>query len=311
MKYVVVGAGGTGGILGAELCRAGCDVTLIARGEHLKKIREHGLIVRQLKDGSEETFLISAMPEEEFQGTADVVFVCVKGYSIESVLPFLDRVTNAESVIIPVLNIFTTGETLRSALPGTYVVDGCIYVSANIDEPGVLLQHAKILRVVCGAAPGQEKREILEEVKKEVRNPEFRFVVSDHIRRDAMKKFCYVSPIGAAGLYYHATAGDFQEEGEKRNLFIGLMREVEALAEKMGCPFDGDHQPPEATTSLQRDVYAGKQSEIKGLILDIPKLGEQYGLDLPLYRSVAEKYLQSENNWDVTLNSESNTGKDG
>ena len=303
MKYVVIGAGGTGGILGAALCKAGCDVTLIARGEHLKRIKENGLIVRQLTDQSEESIPICAMTEADFQGTADVVFVCVKGYSIESVLPFLDRITTAESVIIPVLNIFTTGETLRAALPGKYAVDGCIYVSANIDEPGVLLQHVKILRVIFGAAQGQEKRAILQAVKEELKGSEIRLVLSDHIRRDAMKKFCYVSPIGAAGLYYNATAGDFQEEGEKRELFVGLMREVEALADKMGCPFDGDvigsnlnildHQPPEATTSLQRDVYAGKQSEIKGLILDIPALGEQLGLDLPLYRKVAEKYRQT------------------
>ena len=301
MKYVVIGAGGTGGILGAALCKAGCDVTLIARGEHLNKIKEHGLIVRQLIDRSEETYPIAAMTEAEFQGTADVVFVCVKGYSIESVLPFLDRITRPDSVIIPVLNIFTTGETLRAALPGKYAVDGCIYVSANIDEPGVLLQHVKILRVIYGAGQGQEKRAILEAIKEELKGSEIRLVLSDHIRRDAMKKFCYVSPIGAAGLYFNATAGDFQEEGEKREMFIGLMREVEALAEKMGCPFDGDviaanlnildHQPPEATTSLQRDVLAGKQSEIKGLILDIPVLGEQFGLELPLYKKVAERYL--------------------
>ena len=301
MKYVVIGAGGTGGILGAALFQAGVDVTLIARGEHLKQIKEKGLIVRQLEDGSEEVFPIRAMTEEEFQEQADVVFVCVKGYSVEGILPFLDRITDSHSLIVPVLNIFTTGETLRKALPGKYAVDGCIYVSANIEEPGVLLQHVKILRVIYGAGAGQEEREILEAMKEELKGSRIRLVLSKHIRRDSMKKFCYVSPIGAAGLYYHATAGDFQEEGEKRDLFIGLMREVKALSEKMGCPFDQDvieanlnildHQPKEATTSLQRDVYAGKESEIKGLILDIPSLGKEYGLDLPLYTKVAQNYM--------------------
>lgn len=304
MKYVVIGAGGTGGILGAALCKGGHDVTVIARGRHLEAIKSKGLVVKDQQKGTEETYRISACTEEEFQGTADVIFVCVKGYSIEDTIPFLDRISRPDSVIIPVLNIFTTGETLRAALPGKYAVDGCIYVSANIESPGVLLQHSKILRVIFGAAAGQEKREILDVIEKELNSEEIRMIHSLNIRRDAMKKFCYVSPIGAAGLYYHATAGDFQVEGEKRELYIGMMKEVEALAEGMGCPFDNDviaynlkildHQPPETTTSLQRDVYAGKQSEIQGLIYDIPGLGEQYGLDLPLYRKVAEK-LKSEN----------------
>lgn len=115
-----------------------------------------------------------------------------------------------------------------------------------------------------------------------------------------MKKFCYVSPVGAAGLYYNATAGDFKKEGEKRDMFIGLMKEVEALAEKMGCPFDTDvisynldildHQPDEVTTSLQRDVRDGKPSEIKGLIFDIPELGRKYGIEMPLYAKVTAKF---------------------
>lgn len=302
MKYVVAGAGGTGGILGAALCKAGYDVTLIARGEHLHKIREKGLVVHDLQDDTRETYRVAACTEEEFAGTADIIFVCVKGYSIPELLPFLERISTEETLIIPILNIFTTGETLRKALPDRYVVDGCIYVSANIEEPGVLLQHSKILRVIFGAAQGQEKREILETVREELERAEVKVVLSDAIRRDALKKFCYVSPIGAAGLYFHATAGDFQEEGPKRDFYIGMMREVEMLAEKMGVPFDTDviaynlkivaHQPPETTTSLQRDVYAGGESEIQGLIYDIPALGEAYGIELPLYRKVTEELRQ-------------------
>ena len=43
MKYLIIGAGGTGGPLGFYLTKAGKDVTLIARGAHLKALNEHGL----------------------------------------------------------------------------------------------------------------------------------------------------------------------------------------------------------------------------------------------------------------------------
>lgn len=300
MKYTIIGAGGTGGILGAAIYEAGLDVSLIARGEHLAKIKEQGLKIKDLQDKSEAVYDIPAYSEDEFCEMADVIFVCVKGYSLKQTVPFIDRISSKDSVIIPVLNIFTTGETLRQLLPGKYAVDGCIYVSANIEEPGILLQHSKILRVIYGCGQGQEKRDILEKIQEELSKTKARVILSPNIRRDAMKKFCYVSPVGAAGLYYNATAGDFKKEGEKRDMFIGLMKEVEALAEKMGCPFDQDvieynlnildHQPDEVTTSLQRDVWAGKDSEIEGLIFDIPKLGAEYGLDMPLYTKVTEKF---------------------
>ena len=49
MKYLVIGAGGTGGSIGAYMTEAGKDVTLIARGEHLKRCRNKVLRWRPQK----------------------------------------------------------------------------------------------------------------------------------------------------------------------------------------------------------------------------------------------------------------------
>ena len=299
MNYVIIGAGGTGGILGAALYRAGYQVSLIARGAHLRQIRENGLVIKNQFSGTKETLPIPAYMSEEFEGNPDVVFVCVKGYSVSDIVPFIDRISTADTIIIPLLNIFTTGESLRERLPGKYVLDGCIYVSANIEKPGVLLQHSRILKVVFGAVRVQEEKEELNKIRQEMDDAGITAVLSENIRRDALKKFCYVSPIGAAGLFYNVTAGSFQADGAARDLFIGMMKEVEALAEGMGCPFDEDviginlkilsHQPPDADTSLQRDVLAGRQSEIEGLIYIVPVLGKKYGVETPLYSMVTEK----------------------
>lgn len=50
MKYLIIGAGGTGGILGAYMTKAGKDVTLIARNAHLAAMKEDGLTLRHLWD---------------------------------------------------------------------------------------------------------------------------------------------------------------------------------------------------------------------------------------------------------------------
>ena len=93
--------------------------------------------------------------------------------------------------------------------------DGCIYVSANILEPGVILQHGKILRVVFGARKPEEETEKMREVAKDMASDEMEVVLSENIRRDAMVKFSYVSPIGAAGLYCNAVAADFSGKASR------------------------------------------------------------------------------------------------
>ena len=303
MKYAIIGAGGTGGILGFYMTKADRDVTLIARGRHLAAMQESGLAVEKMWDGTTETIPVKAAYMDHYSERPDVILVCVKGYSLEDTIPFIQRVANPSTIVIPVLNIYGTGAKMQEKLPNLLVTDGCIYVSANIKEPGVLIQHGKILRVVYGVREKEEYDPRLEEIKQDFDVSGIDGVLSENIRRDALEKFSYVSPIGAAGLYYHATAADFQREGEEREAFKTMIREIAALAEAMGVPFERDMVEvnlkilstlaPEATTSMQRDVMEGKDSEIDGLVYEVVRMGERYHVPVPMYEKVAEKLKET------------------
>ena len=299
MKYIIIGAGGTGGVTGYYMKKAGKDVTLIARGEHLKAIREQGLTLEKMWDKTEETITIPATDMEHYTDHPDVIFVCVKGYSLDETIPFIRRISKKTTIVIPVLNIYGTGGKMQKQLPELLVTDGCIYVSANIKESGRLLQHGQILRIVFGVRDKAEFRPELSEIQKDLCDSNIDGILSENIRREALEKFSYVSPIGAAGLYYHATAADFQKEGEARELFKTMIREIATLAEAMGIPFQKDmvdvnlkilsNLAPEATTSMQRDIMEGKQSEIDGLVYEVVRMGEKYHVPVPAYEKVAEK----------------------
>ena len=303
MKYAIIGAGGTGGILGFYMTKAGKAVTLIARGRHLAAMQESGLAVEKMWDGTTETIPVKAADMDHYSERPDVILVCVKGYSLEDTIPFIQRVANPSTIVIPVLNIYGTGAKMQEKLPNLLVTDGCIYVSANIKEPGVLIQHGKILRVVYGVREKEEYDPRLEEIKQDFDVSGIDGVLSENIRRDALEKFSYVSPIGAAGLYYHATAADFQREGEEREAFKTMIREITALAEAMGVPFERDMVEvnlkilstlaSEATTSMQRDVMDGKSSEIDGLVYEVVCMGERYHVPVPMYEKVAEKLKET------------------
>ena len=144
MKYAIIGTGGTGGCLGFFLEKAGKDVTLIARGKHLEAIRKNGLTIQKLWDESRETLPVKACTAEEYKETPDVILICVKGYSMDETVPAIKKIAGKETVVIPILNIYGTGGRLQKKLPELTVSDGCSYVSANILEPGVILQHGEI-----------------------------------------------------------------------------------------------------------------------------------------------------------------------
>lgn len=320
MKYIIIGAGGTGGILGFYMTKAGKDVTLIARNAHLEAMKKQGLSVQKMWTNETETIPVSAESMESYEAKgekADVILVCVKKYSLDSCIPFIQNISHKNTIVVPVLNVYGTGAYLQEKLPELLVTDGCIYVSANIKQPGVLLQHGEILRVFFGVrekedlkklngqSDGEYKAErLLKKIAQDFKDSGIDGILSDNIKRDALTKFSYVSPIGTAGLYLHAVAGDFQREGEARELFKTLIREIVTLANAMGITFEEDlvernlkilsNLPEEATTSMQRDVMEGKQSEIDGLVYEVVRMAEKYGGEVPTYRRAAEKFREME-----------------
>ena len=129
MKYVVFGAGGTGGILGGQLAKGGKDVTLIARGAHLAAIQEQGgLFVDRVWNGTSETIPVKACTAEAYHEIPDVILVCVKGYSLDGVVDFAKRVAGPQTIVLPILNIYGTGSKLQQRLPELDVLDGCTYL---------------------------------------------------------------------------------------------------------------------------------------------------------------------------------------
>lgn len=320
MKYIIIGAGGTGGILGFYMTKAGKDVTLIARNAHLEAMKKQGLSVPKMWTNETETIPVSAESMESYEAKgekADVILVCVKKYSLDSCIPFIQDISHENTIVVPVLNVYGTGAYLQEKLPKVLVTDGCIYVSANIKQAGVLLQHGEILRVFFGVrekedlkklngqSDGEYKAErLLKKIAQDFKDSGIDGILSDNIKRDALTKFSYVSPIGTAGLYLHAVAGDFQREGEARELFKTLIREIVTLSKAMGITFEEDlvernlkilsNLPEETTTSMQRDVMEGKQSEIDGLVYEVVRMAEKYGAEVPAYRRAAEKFREME-----------------
>jgi len=295
-KYLIIGTGGTGGPIGAYLASAGKDVTFIARGDNLDAIKKRGLRVIRPDDEFTLTHL-KAFDLGSYCVQPDVIFVCVKSYSLEAIIPDLQRISGRGTIIIPILNVFGTGGMLQKYFPDTLVTDGCIYVAAKIKEPGCIQMYGDIMRVIFGVRDKTEYRNELKEIEADLNESGIVGILSDNIARDALLKFSYVSPQGACGLYYDVPAGEIQKPGEIRDCFAGLVHEIDTIAEAMDIHFGEDIVKrnidildtlvPTATTSLQRDIAAGHESEIDGLIYEVIRLADKYDIEAPIYRKIA------------------------
>ncbi|MBO5056073.1 MAG: ketopantoate reductase family protein [Lachnospiraceae bacterium] len=303
MKYVVIGAGGTGGGIGGFLSKAGKDVTLIARGEHLRQMKEHGLQF-ETPNGNF-TVPVKACSMEEFWDVPDVIFVCVKGYSLDEAIPFIKRIADMHTVVIPILNIFGTGKRLQQQLPDIPVTDGCIYIAAEIKQPGTILMSGTIFRVVYGlrrdtpVSVCEAVMPVLENVQKDLEDAEITPLISKSIEKDALQKFSFVSPMAALGACYDINASAIQTKGEMRDTFIAMIQEIKALSDAMGFELPDniteinlkimDELVSTATASMHRDIRAGRQSEIDGLVYQVVRLGEQYHVPMHTYERIAEQ----------------------
>ena len=305
---MIIGTGGTGGAIGAHLAHAGNDVTFIARGRQLEAMKTGGLrLHRPDMEFTVDPVKAYSMEDYPSDQTPDVIFVCVKGYSIEGVIPFIRRIAGSDTIVIPILNVFGTGAKMQKSLPGITVLDGCIYIWTELKEPGLIWMSGTIFRVVFGLRRDQKELEDrvgkrLNMIKTDLDESGIAGELSDNIERDALRKFSFVSPQGAAGLYYNTTIGAVQSPGEIRDCFAGLIREISDLAEAMGIGFGEDIVPrnlkitddsdPGITTSMQKDVAAGRQSEVDGLVYEVVRMGERYGVKTPLYAMIAEELMR-------------------
>lgn len=302
MKYLIAGTGGVGGSIAGFLSLAGKDVTCIARGAHLQAIRENGLKLKSDLKGTH-ALPIKACTAEEFDGTADVIFVCVKGYSVDSITDLIKRASHKNTIVIPILNVYGTGPRIQHLVPDVTVLDGCIYIVGFVSGVGEITQMGTIFRLVYGAHKDTVvPTGVMEAVQKDLQESGIKAEISPDINRDTFVKWSFISAMAVTGAYYNVPMGEVQKLGIVRNTFIGLSTESQILGKKLGIEFKEDlveynlkvidKLAPESTASMQKDMERGHQSEVQGLLFDMITTAEQQGVDVPTYRMVAQKFIK-------------------
>jgi 2-dehydropantoate 2-reductase len=297
-KYLIVGTGGVGGSIAGFLALAGHNVTCIARGAHLQAIRDNGLKLNSTLKGVQQ---IPVKASEECHDKADVIFVCVKGYSVDSVAGLIQKAAHKDTLVIPILNVYGTGNRIQQLLQQVTVLDGCIYIVGFVSGVGEITQMGAVFRLIFGARKGQNvPRASLEAIRHDLLNAGITAMLSDDIDRDTFIKWSFISAMACTGAYFDIPMGPIQKQGQERDVFIALSRESAAIGRKIGITVPDDvvtthlqildKLDPESTASLQKDIRKAHESEIDGQLFQMIRIAEQFGIAVPVYRKVAENF---------------------
>ena len=290
MKIGIMGAGGIGGFYGALLVRAGEEVALIARGEHLAAIRDGGLTVIW----DEETFTVTpahATDDPAQVGPCDLVLVTTKAYDLAGAARTLAPMLGAGTVVLPLLNGVDINRRLAEVLGPESLLAGTTYVPVNRPHPGVVHHRGEQRRLVFGEEQGPPTERCLAILEVLVRAG-INADLSGDMPREIWSKFMLVNANGGVCGVTGLAVAPVLADPDTRALYEASCREVQALAESQGIALDadivernlhlGEILPPDVKPSLLQDLEAGKPLELDILCGTVARLGRELGVPVPV-----------------------------
>ncbi len=292
MRIAVFGAGAVGGYFGARLARGGEDVLFIARGAHLEAIRRDGLYVESpLGDFRIHPAQATDRPEEA--GPVDVVLVGVKAWQVPEVAPQMGPLLGPETFIVPLENGVEAPDQLAAVWGRERVLGGLCRIISTVPQPGRVRHGGMEPYVAFGELDGRPSGRA-ERLRAAFERAGVRAEIPADIHVALWEKFLFIAPFAGLGAVTRAPVGVLRSVPPLRRMLEDAIAEAFAVGRARGVrlPDDApartlaliDGMPPEGTTSMQRDIAAGKPSELDYLVGAVVRLGEAAGVETPLHR---------------------------
>ena len=299
MKIAVVGAGAIGGYIGGLLAAAGEDVTFIARGANLDAITRHGMKV-VLEDGVEVVASdVSAHERPRDAGPQDVVFLTVKAHQVTPIAPGIESLCHETTSIVtmqngipwwyfqrlggpydgrPVISADPDGSIGRLIDPAR-IIGSVVYPAANLVAPGVV-HVVEGKRFTLGELDGSETPRI-QAISASLTKAGLKAPITNDIRSEIWLKLWGNLSFNPISALTGATLVDLVKFPLTRELCIAMMREAEAIANKLGVTFRvgidrriaGAEKVGAHKTSMLQDLEQGKPLELDALVGSVVELG--------------------------------------
>jgi 2-dehydropantoate 2-reductase len=298
----VIGVGGVGGYFGGKLCQLLKDhsdlkVSFVARGEHLRAIRESGLLLSSDSDG--ELVCRPSVATDDFRQlpSIDVCLICVKQFDLPSVLARLAPIVQERTVIMPLLNGVDVYSRIRTVLHHGIVLPACVYVGTHIESPGKVVQRGGACRILFGPDPQRPDAEPAE-VLKLFDQARIKAQWTQSIETEIWSKFIFICAYGLVSAAQGKALGEIVEDTSLRDQVRRIMTEAASLAMRSGVNLPESIVeeslakartfPHGARTSFQRDFENPAARDERDLFAGaMIRMAKQLGVEVPETREVA------------------------
>ncbi|MBB3142658.1 2-dehydropantoate 2-reductase [Halomonas organivorans] len=304
MRLAIMGSGGVGGYFGARLAEAGEDVTFIARGEHLAAMRRSGLQVSS-PEGDLVLKGVSATDDPAETGVVDAVIVAVKAWQVPTAAETIRPLVGPDTLVLPLENGVEAADQLSEVLGEAPVLDGLCGILAWREAPGHI-RHAGVSPFVRfgtrlpGQRPGAERLKAAFDRAIGVTAE-----LPEDIEAAVWSKFLFICAMSGIGSLTRAPLGVTRRLPETRRLIEQILGEIEAVARARGValPSDAvpramdfiDAMPATSTASMQRDIVAGRPSELEAQNGAVVRLGRSVNVATPVNAMIHAALLPQEN----------------
>jgi 2-dehydropantoate 2-reductase len=295
MRIVIIGAGGVGGYFGSRLIAAGEDVTFVARGAHLDAMLVSGLRINSPK-GDLHLHDVRATNDVASIGIADVVFVTVKMYDLESAAQSLAPLIGDNTVVITFQNGVEAVDIVRRHVGAEHVAGGVAYIAAVIDQPG-LIRHTSMDSLIFGAGSGPgwplRNRDVLAALETACLRAGFSGRVSSEIEIDLWAKFARLSVFSGMTAVTRSTLGILRDDPDLFAMLKAATEETIAVGRARGVRLPDSLMgeivqmvmslPHHAKASMLEDLERGKRLELPWLSGAVVRLGKEAGVPTPIH----------------------------
>jgi 2-dehydropantoate 2-reductase len=284
----VLGPGGVGGFLAAALDHARIPVTLVAREETAAVLAERGIDVRSVLLG--DFHAAPAIAAHVSLGAGDALVVATKAVGLE---PALERIDGQPALVVPLLNGLDHMEVLRARF-GEAVRAGAIRIVSDRPTTGEIVHTSRFLGI--DVAPQSAD---VERFAAALRSAGVPVHILDSEAQVLWGKLVRLCALAVTTTAFDSPLGPIRDDPARRADLIACVEEAAAVARAEGGPGEVqrtlaeiDDAHADLTTSMQRDVAAGRASELDAIAGSVLRAAARHGLACPTIERLAGRVAE-------------------
>lgn len=294
MKIAVIGAGAVGGYFGGRLALSGNEVVFLARGKSFAALRSGPLCVQSIKGNFEVNVRATDNPAEI--GPVDVALVAVKAWQVPEAAAAIQKMQGKESIIVPLQNGMEAPSQLATVVGSGRVAGGLCRIVSEAIAPGRIRHYWAEPSLAFGELDPLKNREPLEQLRDVFAAADVRCDIPRDIARAMWEKFLFITPWGSLGAVTGLPVGPLRSAPEARDRLLQALNEVVEIARAEGSELGAenvnktlailDGLPEDTTSSMQRDIMAGRPSELEAQTGAVVRFGHKAGVPTPVHDAI-------------------------